>query len=154
MQQVVYFLNLEFAVQAYLLNSVHPASIVDTNDTWLQYLTIGGDIKYYFNKNRLVRAISFFNPHLFMGASMNIRYTHTNCSSLPTILDPIKGVGARAGGGLEVNLSERFYIGLQGDYLFVSFPDEATEIIACETNTNKKISGDIVNVLFTAGINF
>ena len=159
--QIGMFTNLQFCLQLHGLWSYHPFTFkFDNNqrtlDGFFEFLGGGADLKYYFDRNQLLRPIALLNPYLLVGFSV----IRKNIISGPADIDSI-GYGFRTGGGLEINLSKTFFVGIHGDFNYIHFPDERTEWQLPTTQSNSRpvpvgiyTFGDIINALFILGMNF
>ena len=159
--QVGIFLNLLFCVQFYALLSYHPFILQNTSaidvSGFFEFYGGGLDLKYYVDTEKLIRPLAFLNPYFIFGFS-TIRRNVRNVG--PQSIES-QGYGFRAGGGIEINLSRKFFIGLHGDFNFIHFAEESqTWRLPSKTDrsiivdTGVKTAGDIINALFIAGVNF
>lgn len=159
--QMGIFLNLLFCMQVYGLLSYHPFILQNTQaidaNGFFEFYGGGVDLKYYIDKEKLLRPLAFLNPYFVFGFSAIRREVRdVGTQSISSM-----GYGFRAGGGIEINLSRKFFIGLHSDFNFIHFAEEhqtwrlpgkldRSQIV----DTGVKTAGDIINALFTAGVNF
>lgn len=118
-------------------------------------------IKYYFNTDNVTKGLADLNPYMIGGAGF---YTRTYSLTNNIESDPDKVVGFKTGAGLEIPLVRRsFYLGFQGVYNYVQFPDENKDGIEEGINSDgstrvSKISpqlyGDIFEIQAILGVNF
>ena len=153
-----YFVNLTTALQFSSLFSSHKFFLRHESlpaphhalEGHMDFFTFGLDLKYYFDKERLIPFIAFFNPYVIVGFSLTLRpallYERDAAAADPNT----KGYGIRSGFGIEINIAKRFYIGLLGDFNYTTFPDEFDSIL----DTGIKLHGDMAHALFIAGVNF
>lgn len=116
-------------------------------------------VKYYVNTDNVTKGLADLNPYLLVGTGLFVRTYNLNESFAN---DPDKVAGFRLGGGIEIPLVQRrFYIGAQGLYNFVQFPDENNHFIdegGSGQQSLKEVSphldGDIFEINLILGVNF
>lgn len=115
--------------------------------------------KYYFNTENVTRGLADLNPYMSVGAAYFIR-TYSLDQQLP--IDPDLVYGAKASAGIEIPLlRRRAFLGLQGSYYYVQFPDENKGFIEEENPTGTspspvkpRLNGDTFDISMILGINF
>lgn len=118
--------------------------------------------KYYLNTDNVTRGLADLNPFITMGAGYYVR-TY-NLSELLT-LEPDKVVGLKLSFGIEIPLfRRRSFLGFQGSFHYVQFPDENNHFIdeaKAGTNSdtsplpvNPSLDGDLFDISATIGVNF
>lgn len=116
-------------------------------------------VKYYMNTDNVTKGLADLNPYLLVGTGMFVRTYNLNESFTN---DPDKVIGFRLGGGIEIPIVQRrFYIGAQGIFNYVQFPDENNYFIdegGSGTPSLKAIDphldGDIFEINLVLGTNF
>lgn len=168
--QFSYFFDLNLAAALSYTTGDHDVAFQSFNDSGLTQVseTYTGTVniqifdihlKYYVNTDNVTKGLAELNPYMLVGAGMFVRTYNLNESFTN---DPDKVVGFRLGGGIEIPIVQRrFYIGAQGLYNFVQFPDENNYFIdegGSGTPSLKDISphldGDIFEITLILGTNF
>lgn len=140
------------------------AALTNVSNTYtgtVNIQTIDVNVKYYFNTENVTKGLADLNPYLIVGAGSYKRtYNLSNQLSVP----PDNVIGFKAGLGLEIPLlRHRAYLGFQGSYHYVQFPDENKHFIeegsngigAPATNpVSPSLDGDIFDISAIIGINF
>lgn len=115
-------------------------------------------LKYYFNTDNVTKGLADLNPYGLLGGGYFIR-TYSLSSSITADSDRV--FGFKAGGGFEIPILKRqAYLGFQGTYNYVQFPDENKGFIdegGGSSNTkpiSPSLDGDIFEVNVLVGINF
>ena len=115
-----HFVNLNVSIQFSFTFGAH--NLINQSESLGQsvFNTLYADIKFYWNRDRLVKLISYFNPYIFMGGIFGQRsttvYFNNNSVSASAI-----GFGGRAGLGIEIHLSQKVFLGTQLSYEYISF---------------------------------
>lgn len=168
-----YFFDIQTALSVGYLNGDNNVAFNSYNDAALTDLsfaysgtvnvqTIDISFKYYFNTENVTRGLADLNPYMSMGAAYYIR-TYSLNQQLP--IEPDKVVGLKTSVGIEVPLlRRRAFLGFQGTFHYVQFPDEnklfieeskaaAPEGIA-QSPVSPHLNGDAFDVSAIIGINF
>ena len=165
---LTYFFDLRFGMQVSFLTGDHymsyPASkdglhpAVPGNNS---FTSLSIDIKYYFNTQNVTRGLAMLNPYVLAGFSQNYR-TVTLVDQ--DVFNKETAFGANFALGIEIPVMDgKLFIGGQGLYRFVNFPDEGQELINTRVdNSGVPVSkprgfvtrGDVVEFLGVMGINF
>lgn len=171
--QFTYFFDLQTALSLGYINGDNNVSFNSFNDKAFTSLsanysgtvniqTIDLSFKYYFNTENVTRGLADLNPYMAAGAAYFIR-TYSLQQQLP--IEPDKVFGVKASVGIEIPLlRRRAYLGFQGSYHYVQFPDEnklfieeekagAPEGIA-QSPVSPRLNGDAFDVSAIIGINF
>lgn len=110
------------------------------------------DFKYYFNTSNITRGFADLNPYIIGGFSMNQRTISIAGEAALAKSDPM---GAELGFGIEVPIARnKMYLGIQGMYHYVTFPDENEGLMDHDTQTGIKLNGDYFQGLVVIGVNF
>lgn len=123
--------------------------------------TIDINMKYYFNTENVTKGLADLNPYLIVGAGY---YKRTYALSNELAPNPDNVAGFKAGLGLEVPLlRRRAYLGIQGSYHFVQFPDENKRFIEegsggfgdpPQRPVSPTLNGDLFDISTIIGVNF
>jgi hypothetical protein len=116
-------------------------------------------MKYYFNSDNVTKGLADLNPYSLVGTGY---YARTYSLNQSLAADPDRVVGFKIGGGLEIPLMRRqAYLGLQGTYRYVQFPDENKSFIDEAAGDplgfrpiKPKLDGDIYEISLMLGLNF
>lgn len=116
-------------------------------------------IKYYFNTDNVTKGLADLNPYALVGTGYHIR-TYSLNQNLGS--DPDRVVGFKLAGGIEIPLlKRRAYLGLQGTYRYVQFPDENNAFIdeggdltPVLRPVKPRLDGDIFELNVILGMNF
>ena len=116
-----HFVNLSTSIQFSLVMGTH--NVIHGGQTLGQssFRTIYTDLKYYWNRDRLIKSIAYFNPFIFVGVLFSQRGTVTYNTEGNRITHSALGVGGRSGLGIEIHISQKFFIGTQLGYEFTPF---------------------------------
>ena len=152
---VNFFLSLRTALQIQYLTSSHNLLLNANGGNFSAsstYSDISGGLKYYMNTQNIIRQLAQLNPYALLNVS---HVSRTSAQADSEVLEKTTGFGLAIGGGIELALTKKFFIGVEGVYNLVSMQDEATEIVDDQGNgTGIFPSGDIYRVQFTIGANF
>lgn len=113
--------------------------------------------KYYFNTDNVTKGLADLNPYGVLGSSYNIR-TYSLDETLGSSPDQVWGF--KLGAGLEIPiLKHKAYMGFQGTYRYVQFPDENKGFIVEDDSSpprqiSPKLDGDIYELTVLLGLNF
>ncbi len=166
---LTYFFDLRFGMQVSFLTGDHymafPASRDGVNpavpgNNSLTSLNI--DLKYYFNTQNVTRGLAILNPYILAGFSQNYR-TITLVDQ--DAFNKETAFGANFALGIEIPIMDgKLFLGGQGMYRLVNFPDEGQELINTRVDggtglpdprrTGIITRGDVVEFLGVMGINF
>ena len=122
--------------------------------------TIDVNAKYYFNTENVTKGLADLNPYIIVGAGS---YKRTYNLSNVLNVTPDNVIGFKAGLGIEIPLlRHRAYLGLQGTYHYVQFPDENKHFIEETDGTGQPVfspispflDGDIFDMSVIIGVNF
>ncbi|HPI40919.1 MAG TPA: hypothetical protein PLJ21_08945 [Pseudobdellovibrionaceae bacterium] len=151
-----YFFDFRFAFSLSYLTGVHKVKISTTTpNTYEGSLTLSSinlDFKYYFNPQNFTKKLAALNPYIIGGFAQN-----TRTYSLATISDQFRdsAMGFNMGMGIEIPMmKKKSFIGLQGNYYLVNFPDESKKVFLETETLSKTIDGDYFQVLAVLGTNF
>lgn len=170
--QFSYFFDLQLATSlSYSLadsgvdfKSFNDASFTSVSENYTGNVNIqifSLNVKYYFNTENVTRGLAELNPYVLVGVG---QYTRTYTLAQQLELVPDRPIGFSLAGGIEIPIMRhRGYLGLQGTYHFVQFPDEGNDRIE-ETKAGSadpvfspvrpRLRGDIYEIITTIGINF
>ncbi len=149
--------NVQF--QSYKDGALTQVSTVYTGSVNIQ--TIDVNIKYYFNTENVTKGLADLNPYIIVGAG-NYKRTYNLANTLPVSPDSV--FGFKSGLGLEIPiLRRRAYLGLQGTYHYVRYPDENKNFIEEGSNgsggvghlpISPNLKGDSFDISTIIGVNF
>jgi hypothetical protein len=154
---LAYFFDLRFALQFSFNTSDHGFSVTSVHNqvaTGTVNLTdFSVDLKYYLNTQNVTKGLASFNPYLIAGFSRVQRTTTVN---------GVYGYGQEGAmafeGGLGIEfpiMHNRLFIGAQGLYQLINFPDRNTEIVFTNNDhTGVSPNGDSYTLLGIIGVNF
>ena len=158
-----YFINLTTSLQFTFLHGSHDFFLkrpdIETLQARFGYHNFGVDIKHHFDKKKLIPFIAFFNPYVFIGCTYT-RRPGDLFEADERIRNITGSFGARAGLGIEIHFSKKFFMGILGDFNYVTFEDEGIPIPALKKGTDQivstgiPLSGDMIHALFMFGAHF
>ncbi len=171
--QFTYFFDIQSALSINYVNGDHNVTFDSYNDAQLKSFSqhYSGTVnlqvldlsyKYYFNTANVTRGLADLNPFMSLGAGYYIR-TYNLSSFLP--IEPDKVFGLKITGGIEIPLLRRgAFLGFQGTYHYVQFPDENKLFIeeakagapgdVAQSPVSPRLNGDSFDVSVIVGINF
>ena len=149
--------NVQFS--SYKDSGLTMPSTVYTGSVNIQ--TIDLNVKYYFNTENVTKGLADLNPYLIIGAA-NYKRTYNLSNTLN--ISPDSVFGFKSGLGLEIPiLRHRAYLGLQGTYHYVRYPDENKGFIeegsdgkggAGHLPISPNLKGDSFDISTIIGVNF
>lgn len=152
---VNFFLSLSSALQIQYLTSSHNLNVEANGGSFSAsstYTDISGGLKYYVNTQNIIRQLAKLNPYFLLTVSYVSR---SSAQADSEVLEKTTGFGLNIGGGIELALTKKFFIGVEGGYNLLSMQDEATEIVDDQGNgTGIFPAGDLYRLLITIGSNF
>ncbi len=171
--QFTYFFDLQTALGVNYVNGDNNVAFDSFNDTSFQNLSthysgtvnvqvIDLSFKYYFNTENVTRGLADLNPYMSVGAGYFVRtYSLSEQLDIP----PDKVVGLKTSVGIEIPLlRRRAFLGFQGTFHYVQFPDENKSFIEeakdgvpnglAQSPVKPRLNGDIFDVSALIGINF
>lgn len=123
--------------------------------------TLDVNFKYYFNTENVTKGLADLNPYIIAGVGYYRRTYNLNNELAP---NPDNVPGFKLGAGLEIPLlRRRAYLGIQGSYHLVQFPDENKRFIEEGSGgvaggeprlVKPSLDGDIFDISSIIGINF
>ena len=152
-----YFFDLRFALQFSYTTSSHAITVNGGGGSATGNVTfdeIGLDLKYYFNMDDVKKGLADFNPYIITGFSPITRDSTVDGESEFTRQN---AVAFDIGVGFEIPIMRRqMFIGGQGMYQIVNFPDQYTQITLQNGTINTGIypNGAIITYLGVIGVNF
>jgi hypothetical protein len=154
---ISYFFDLRFAIQVAYILADHPIELVNASTTTkylgkasIQHFAI--DVKYYLNTQNVNRGLAALNPYILIGFSQYYRNTTFNAFQ-GFVRD--SAFGLQAGVGIEIPIMRnKAFLGVQGLYNYIGFPDEGSPVVINGTATNVSPNGDAVSVVGIIGTNF
>ncbi len=168
--EFTYFFDLQIAASLAYSTGDHAVSFQSFSDNNLTLVANNYDgnvniqiidfhVKYYFNTDNVTKGLADLNPYALLGSGYYIR-SYNLSQTLGT--EPDKVVGFKAAAGIEIPLlKRRAYLGLQGTYRYVQFPDENNAFIDEGTDTapalrpiKPRLDGDIFELNVILGMNF
>jgi hypothetical protein len=165
-----YFFDLQIAGSLSYITGDHSVAFNSYTDPGLSSISIpytgtvniqmiDFHLKYYFNTDNVTKGLADLNPYALIGTGYHIR-TYNLSQNLGS--DPDRVVGFKLAGGIEIPLlKRRSYLGLQGTYRYVQFPDENTDKIdeggtasSVYNTVSPRLNGDIFEMNVILGMNF
>jgi hypothetical protein len=151
-----YFFDLKFALQFgyltgdYALNIQGPSEVVTGN---ISLSDLSFNLKYYFNTQNVTRGLADFNPYIIFGLSQVFR---TLTVTTATEFAKDSALAGNLGAGFEVPIMRnKMYLGLQGMFQYLSFPDSNKEFPQSNgTSTGIRPNGSAYTILGILGVNF
>ncbi len=119
-----HFVNLNVSIQFSFTFGVH--NLLNGTDSLGQssFNTLYTDLKYYWNRDRLLKTLAYFNPFIFMGGIFSQRNTTAYVENKEPISASSIGFGGRSGLGIEIHFSQKIFIGAQVSYEYLSFKNK------------------------------
>lgn len=153
--QLSYFFDLRLAFSLGFTMGDHSVSIPTTGETYVgnvSITTVSFNMKYYLNTQNVTKGLADLNPYIIGGLSQHTRsYTFLNLEGS----QQDSALGFDAGVGIEIPLLRRkAYLGIQGIYHYVAFPDEGKEFISGTDRVQTPLKGDFINIMTMIGMNF
>lgn len=153
-----YFVNLNISINASFLSSFHRYVVIYkkiTEESILDYQTFALDVKFYFNKDKLIKVLSFFNPHIIVGPFIVRRSATKHFQRDQNIQSEGElGIGGKIGVGIKIELGNGVYIGSQSDFFFQRFETDNEAVRVEGENTKYFLNGNIINGSAILGIDF
>lgn len=140
-------------------NDITLTNVSNTYSGSVNIQNIDLSVKYYFNTENVTRGLADLNPYIFVGAGQYIR-TYNLDAQLEITPDQV--IGFKLGTGIEIPLlRHRAYLGIQGTYHLVQFPDENKNGIQENkpgapdpSPISPTLNGDIFDLTLIIGVNF
>ena len=157
-----YFFDLRFSLELSFTTGSYPFTLTALNGVTaggtVGFTNVGLDVKYYFNTQNVSKGLADYNPFIIGGLTDFFR-TYTLASSTAGSLSNATGsaFGLDIGAGIEVPVMRRkAYLGIQGVFHYVNFPDANTPIyIASQSqNATQTTSGYQYDIFAILGVNF
>lgn len=154
--QLSYFFDLRLALALGFQTGDHAVNFKTSGGNKLGNVSltqINFSMKYYMNTQNVTKGLADLNPYLLAGFGQNYRtFTFEETGSA---FSKDSTMGFDAGLGLEIPMLRRkAYLGIQGTYHYVSFPDESKSFFQGTDLLSTKNDGDFFDVLFLLGMNF
>jgi hypothetical protein len=165
-----YFFDMQIAASLSYMTGDHPVFFRSYTDPGFTVISkeysgnvniqmIDFHVKYFFNTDNITKGLADLNPYALVGTGYYIR-SYSLSETLNA--EPDKIVGFKLAGGIEIPLlKRRAYLGLQGTYRYVQFPDENNAFIdeGGENNpqprpVKPRLDGDIYEINVILGMNF
>ena len=119
-----HFVNLNVSIQFSFLLGTHNL-FDETGDLGQStFSNIYTDVKHYWNRDRLIKTLAYFNPFVFIGGVFSQRNTVVYITDIAPVSSSSFGFGMRCGLGMEIHFSKKFFIGVQLSYEFLSFKNK------------------------------
>jgi len=162
--QFSYFFDLQLATSLGFSMGDHNVQFDSLTQTYtgnVNIQTIDLNVKYYFNTENVTKGLADLNPYVIAGVGY---YKRTYSLTNQLAVNPDNVAGFKGGLGLEIPLlRRRAYLGIQGSYHFVQFPDENKRFIEegsggvggpSQSPVSPTLDGDIFDFSTIIGINF
>ncbi|MFN8944662.1 MAG: outer membrane beta-barrel protein [Pseudobdellovibrionaceae bacterium] len=152
---LAYFFDLKFAFQLGFMTGDHSVKFASTQNSYtgtVSFTTLNFDLKYYMNTQNVTKGLADLNPYIIGGFAQFYRtYTISNIEGFAR--DTTMGVDL--GAGIEIPIMrKKGFLGLQGTYRYVNFPDENKDFVQGQERLENKIDGDLYDILLILGMNF
>ena len=157
---ITYFFDLQFALEFAYETGNHTLFVQGNGGSLRSSVNISMtsfNLKYYFNTENLTRGLAILNPYIIGGFG---QYTRVFAFVKDSAKSKDGGTAFKLGAGVEIPLlRKRMYLGFQGSFHYVNFPDEGSEIPVKDGDGNQVSSrvqprGDILVFYSVLGINF
>lgn len=156
-----YFFDLQFSIQFGLTASTHSVILqTQAGQNFLgaaDFLSMGLDFKYFFDKSLFSKNFAWFQPYVFLGvfnASVTMVATFTDQGGF----FEDSGFGINMGLGIELHFMKKLHFGLEYAFKFVTLKNEAVPLLLNtgnqSQNSNFRPYGDWMNITFLLGVNF
>ncbi len=156
-----YFFDLQFSIQFGLTASTHEVILQDQQELNFlgaaDFLSMGLDFKYFFDKSLFSKNFSWLQPYVFLGvfnASVTMVATYTDQLGFTEA----SGFGLNMGLGIELHFMKKIHFGLEYAFKFVTLENEAIPLRLNvgnnQQNTNFRPYGDWMNITLLLGVNF
>lgn len=171
--QFTYFFDLQTALGLNYATGDHNVGFTSFNDEAMTSVSnrysgsvniqvIDISFKYFFNTENVTRGLADLNPYMSVGAGYFIRTYNIN---LEAEIPADNVFGAKAALGIEIPLlRRRAFLGFQGAFHYVQFPDENKHFIEefkpadpddfNQSPVSPNFNGDLFDVSAIIGINF
>ena len=154
-----YFFDLSLALQLGFQTGDHAVNFSTLSGSTRKYYNgnlsmtaINFDLKYYMNTQNVTRGLADLNPYLLGGLGQFYR-TYTIADIDGYSRDSAMGVNI--GAGVEIPLMrKKAYLGLQAVYHYVNFNDESKSYVQGTEKLEQNISGDTYDLSVILGMNF
>ena len=156
-----YFFDLQFSIQFGLTASTHSVILqTQSGQNFLgaaDFLSMGVDFKYFFDKSLFSKSFSWFQPYIVLGVF------NSSVTMVATFTDQAgffedSGFGLNIGLGIEFHLMKKIHLGLEYAFRFVTLEQEAVPLNLNvgnnKQNTNFRPYGDWMNIALLLGVNF
>lgn len=152
-----YFFDLRFALQIgylsgdYALNVQGPSELVTGN---ISLSDVSFNLKYYFNTQNVTRGLADLNPYAIFGLSEIFRTVSLSTNN--STIGKDSALAGNIGLGIEIPIMRnKMYLGAQGMFQYLSFPDAGQSILQSNNvSTGVKLSGNSYMVTAILGVNF
>ncbi len=152
-----YFFDMRVALNIYFTTGQSNLTVVALDGTRVSgnvsIMQLGLGARYYISPQNLTRGLAQLNPYLLGGFSSNTRTANVRGESR---FGRDSATGLDLGAGIEISLMRnKSFIGFQGTYHMVTFPDSNTEILLTGAQpTGIFPRGDFFNLSATLGTSF
>lgn len=152
-----YFFDLRFALQIgyftgdYALNIQGPSQLITGN---ISLSDVSFNLKYYFNTQNVTRGLADLNPYAIFGLSEIFRTVTVSTDTSNIAKD--SALAGNLGLGIEIPIMRnKMYLGAQGMFQYLSFPDSGNAILQSNGNsTGIKPTGNSYTLTAILGVNF
>lgn len=149
-----YFFDMHLAMSLGFMMGDHSVTLKTNQNTYtgnLSITSINFDLKYYISTQNLTKGLADLGPYVFGGFGNFYRtFTLAGISSLSRDAT----MGAEVGAGLEIPIMrKKSFLGIQGTYHAITFPDENKKYIDTEVLETVP-AGDFYDVVIILGMNF
>ncbi len=154
---VCYFFDLRFALQIgyitgdYALNIQGPSEQITGN---ISLSDVSFNLKYYFNTQNVTRGLADLNPYAIFGLSEVFRTIAISTNTSDYAKDA--ALAGNLGIGIEIPIMRnKMYLGAQGMFQYMSFPNSAEDILQSnKVSTGVKPAGNSYTITAILGVNF
>ena len=157
-----YFFDLRFALQLGFQTGDYPFVFTtpagQTTSGNVSFSHVQLNLKYYLNTQNISKGLADLNPYI-IGGLEDVFRTYTIALTTTGGIQNATGSawGADVGAGVEIPVfRKKAYVGVQGTFHLVNFPDANSPVFLYDYNTNATLvpSGYQYDLLVLLGINF
>jgi len=153
-----YFFDLRSALAMGFMTGDHPMHFETDQGSYngnVSFTSMSFDYKHYVGSQNITRGLADLNPYFLIGFSQWYRTTNIDRVSAVAGSSRDAVMGGDVGLGLEIPLMrKKAFLGIQGSYHYVNFPDENKDFLTDTEMLKKKVTGDIWDGILTLGMNF
>ncbi len=160
--QISYFFDLKTALGVGIMTGDSPLAFTTQSGNTINkysgnvsFTSINFNLKYFMNTQNVTKGLADINPYILGGFSQwyrTVAISELGTSSRENVM------GADIGIGVEIPLMRRkAFLGFQATYHYINFADETKEFLFNGQSNElleRRINGDLMDLLFIIGLNF